>query len=185
MSVKKLFLGLLLFTFFACQTEAPKEITLTLQVDNPDPETEYSVRLSSSFSAEPFAKFKLSEETNSHTLTIPFAQAKMFRLSGDFYKSMYAEPGDDLIVKVTTNDEDEKVFAYDGSAAVHQQLIDDFAQIDSDFREANGELEYRQFSLPWDEYSLAINELNDEKAQLIESTEGVTETFKAMAKAEL
>ena len=87
MSVKKLVIGLLLFTFFACQSNSPSDITLTLEVDNPDSEMEYSVRTSSSIMADPTVKFKLSEETNSHTVVIPLVEPKMFTISGDFYKN--------------------------------------------------------------------------------------------------
>ena len=140
MSVKKLVIGLLLFTFFACQSNSPSDITLTLEVDNPDPEMEYSVRTSSSIMADPTVKFKLSEETNSHTVVIPLVEPKMFTISGDFYKIVYAEPGDDLTIKVSTNEEDEKEFEYLGTAAIYAQLIQDLQKIGDDFAEAHAEL---------------------------------------------
>ena len=180
MFTKKLLFGSLFFAIFACQPEVPEEITFTLQVENPNPKVQYAVVCDAKM-----VKFKLSEDTNSFTVKLPFVEPEMFNVYGDFMKSVYAEPGDDLKVIVNTNENNEKEFTYEGAASTYAQLMEQFSKIDTDFKEKNAELEHGEYSLPWEDYTKAIDEMNDKKTEAINNTEGVSEAFKNIAKAEL
>lgn len=185
MLVKKLFIGLLLFTFFACQPNVKDEITITILEENGDTDAEYVIRTISNRSVEPAAKFTLSEDSYSHMVTIPFEKANMFNISGEIFKPIYAEPGDDLLIKISTNEEGEKTFTYEGSAALYQEILDEFTTINKDFESEHADKEMGQYSLPWEDFSGAMDELSKKKYEAMNSQEGISDAFKDMAKAHI
>ena len=184
MPIKKLIAAVLLLTIFACQPQQPEKMTLTLQVEGADPETEYKVFASGSTMDEASKTFKFTEDQTEYTVEIPLDGPKMIPVYGDFYKVIYAEPGENLTLKATKN-EDKFEYAYAGSAAPYMEVLDGIGKLDSDFVQKHKNLKYRHFSLAWEDFDSQLNAVYEGKEELIASTTELSGDFKAVMKAHL
>ncbi len=185
MPTKRLITTFLLLTIFACQPPKPEKMTLTLNVEGAKPETEYKIITSGDFQDEPVATFKLAEGEYEYTMEVPLDGPTMITLLGDFYKSIYVEPGKDLVMKATKGDDDQFTYAYEGDGAVYTDIMESMSSIDADFAKKHEDLEYRQFSLDWEDYQSEINDNIKAKQALISNAEGVSDDFVTIMDAHL
>lgn len=184
MSTKKLMTAFLLLAIFSCQPKVPTTMTLTLQVEGANPETEYRIFASGSTQDEANETFKFTEEQTEYTFEIPVKGPRMIPITGDFYKPIYVEPGTALTLKVTKVD-DVFSFAYEGNGSAPMDVLDGLEGLDKDFAEQHKELKYKQFSLPWEDFDVQLHKVFEAKESMIASTEGLSEDFKSVMEAHL
>lgn len=184
MPIKRLIAAVLLLTIFACQPQEKEKMTLVLQVEGADPETEYKVFTTGSTLDEASQTFKFAEDQTEYTIEIPVDGPKMIPVYGDFYKVIYAEPGQSLTLKANKN-EDKFEYDYEGPAAVYMEVLDGIGKLDTDFAKKHGDLKYRQFSLAWEDFDKELNEIFMSKEQLITDAGEVSNDFKSVMEAHL
>lgn len=185
MPTKKLLMAFFLLTIFACQPQKPEKMTLTLHIEGANPETEYKIFASGSAQDEATETFKLAEGQTEYTVDISIDGPKMIPVYGDFYKVIYAEPGKELTLKATKGDDDQFTYSYDGAGSAYMNVMDQMTALDSDFAKKHEDLEYRQFSLEWEDYNKQVNQIYVDKEALIANAEGVSSDFKLIMDADL
>lgn len=153
-----------------------------------DAETEYSI-IAGDFRSEPVAKFKLKDGETSYSSTqrIEKPTNVIIRASGESYASASAlmETGQDLIVTMILNDEDEVEKSYGGTAAEVAQLMDDIGEINNKFFETHREKEQRQYSLSLEEYRTAFAAQSEEKLALVSNIESLSDDMKYILETDI
>ncbi|NVK34742.1 MAG: TlpA family protein disulfide reductase [Rhodobacteraceae bacterium] len=184
MKKENLLFALILLAFFGCQSKPSNELSLIIKFDGADPEKEYSIRLTSNYMVESSTKFKFGEGKTEHKVMVPLDAPKMFTLSGDFYKTFYGEPGQELVVQVD-KEGDEFSYSYEGSGAHAMQALEEFASLEEEFEEQAAELDYGVYSMPWEEFSAGIDRVREQKEKVLLEADGVSQNFEQVMKADI